>query len=219
MSENYKNQLQEILQKLGLPLPIYQHKRSGKPNEPIWCVHVEFQTAPSVVQHVTVSKKGKKINAEQKAAKRAMCFFKRAIEQEIEDAKPPMEQLLAEKQEVAVDKQQFQRIVYVDADHISFVDATFCAFKNTLFCFYHAYGANLPYVNKTCQECPQNTMVREARFAVADIADTMILIDAATTCKKSVIVSKDKLLYNAALLLEHVDYVANKNDLWNWLQN
>ena len=113
--------------------------------------------------------------------------------------------------------------VFVDCDNIGWVDANICSrFPNVHFIFYVSFHRNMPAVQNTARMC-QNTTVCEAPHPGSDVCDVMILFDVFSYVEKftksghspkAIIVSGDKLLYNAQLLLSpHVVYLGSPNAL------
>lgn len=108
-------------------------------------------------------------------------------------------------------------VVFVDCDNIAFCNAAFCArFPTTQFRFYVSFQRNMPFVDNAVRMCA-NTTKCPALHNGSDVCDVMILFDVVRLVdecertgnkKRIIIVSGDKLLYNAQLLLSpHVLFV------------
>ncbi len=113
--------------------------------------------------------------------------------------------------------------VFVDCDNIAFCDAHFCArFPNVKFNFYVSFQRNMPFVDFAVKQCT-NTLKREAIHNGSDVCDVMILFDVYEYVQnakrngkvpRAIIVSGDKLLYNAEMLLSpFVNFLGSANAL------
>jgi len=205
----WKNRLQGFCQQHGYPLPVYNtqpvQQTSDYNKTPEWCCTVKVHALPEESGVAT----GKKVNAEQEAA-RKLCMLVDRIES---SNYPP----ITTKDDSTY---AYERVVFVDADHISFIDSDMVAtFQQVEFRFYFAFGANLPYLQRVC-DFP-NVSQFQAPCPASDIADVMICIDVAQTSRDThcTVVSKDKMLYSLSLLLENVAYLSTKEQLKDVLIN
>ena len=231
-----KNALQEFCQQHGLPLPVYSTQRSGDAfddHAPRWDCTV---TVAGMLQESVTGVPGKKVDAQQMAARQALQTFlhknhvagpsrhDQSVSTGVPDSllsatfarRPPHTAASATVRDAMPrpDSMTVRILVMVDADQIAFVDAHVCAnLPSVTFRMYHAHGANLPHI-RACEQLA-NVTVLGAPQPVSDMADTMITIDAARTSPHQpvIIVSRDKALYNVALLLDNVEYVSTLRDL------
>jgi len=219
-----KNQLQEYCQEHGYPLPRYETKRDpthSADHTPCWTSTVSIG---GVLSETVANWSGKKVSAEKEVARVALERFTRGAATYSSSNAQPLNiggerPAHAPSQVAKSPPGTMLALVMVDADQIAFVDARVCGnLPSVMFRMYHAHGANLPHI-KAC-ETLSNVTVLAAPHHVADMADTMMTIDAARTLPNQpvVIVSRDKALYNVALLLENVQYVSTLHDLAAKLQ-
>lgn len=230
-----KNTLQEFCQQHGLPLPVYSTQRSGDAfddHAPRWDCTV---AVAGLLQESVTAVPGKKVHAQQMAARQALQTLvhknhvagasrhDHSVSTGVPDSllsgtlsqqSPRVASFVSAIAMPRPDPICARILVMVDADQIAFVDAHVCAnLPSVTFRMYHAHGANLPHI-RACEQLA-NVTVLGAPQPVSDMADTMITIDAARTPPRQpvIIVSRDKALYNVALLLDNVEYVSTLQDL------
>lgn len=193
----WKNRLQEWCQRGGRALPVYDTRAHPAG----WTCTVTVQGLPPA----TAEAAGKKVAAEQAAAQQA-CELLHSVAPAV--PRPGWDP-----------DTRWGTVVFVDADHIAFVDeAAVRAHATVAFALYHAFGAHLPHVQRLGGY--GNVAVRGAPAPAPDMADCMICIDVAQTPRatRCVVVSRDRLLYNLAVLLPNVVYVATAAQLREALQ-
>ena len=219
----FKNALQEYLQKRTWSLPEYQTTQMyvSVDNVPVWKSRVVFGSGPGLfLEEESGPVPGKKVYAEQEAAGRALVRllsqhslnFPRACS---DNQAPPcmVDTVPSASANTSIDKTtDMDKIVYVDADQISFVNAEICRAHPTVeFRFYFAHGANLPHVSAVLDKAPGNTVAFEASAPSKHSVNTMILKDMARDK------SNARSLIVARAFLDNVGFASTKKQLNDWL--
>jgi hypothetical protein len=238
----FKNALQEYLQKRTWSLPEYQTTQMyvSVDNVPVWKSRVVFGSGPGLfLEEESGPVPGKKVYAEQEAAGRALVRllsqhslnFPRACSDNqappcmvvaapsacaySDNQAPPcmVDTVPSASANTSIDKTtDMDKIVYVDADQISFVNAEICRAHPTVeFRFYFAHGANLPHVSAVLDKAPGNTVAFEASAPSKHSVNTMILKDMARDK------SNARSLIVARAFLDNVGFASTKKQLNDWL--